>query len=194
LTLGWTLDLAAWPVIDFLTQPKGALLSAAIWSYFDAPVEHRREGVESAMRRTSGLLIVVGAASAMGAMATAVFPIDGLLSGISGHAAALIGLFVIAAMMKLLQGSSMATFVAVAPLVLPIVEHMEISPIAAIYAICLGSFVAILPNDSYYWIVRSDALEQQSDGAAIRRLAGASICQALTGLALLLLFLRFGLV
>ena len=194
LILGWTLDLAAWPVLDFVTQPKGALLSAAIWSYFDTPVEHRREGVEAAMRRTSGLLIVVGAASAMGAMATTVFPIDGLLSDASGHVAALVGLFVIAAMMKLLQGSSMATFVAVAPLVLPIVEHMEISPIAAVYAICLGTFVAILPNDSFYWIVRGDALEQQGDGAAIRRLAGASVCQALTGLALLLFLLQFGFV
>jgi len=194
LVLGWTLDLAAWPVLDFLTQPKGALLSAAVWSYFDTPVEHRREGVESSMRRTAGLLVVVGAASALGAMTTLVFPIDGLLSGASGHAAALVGLFVVAALMKLLQGSSMATFAAVAPLVLPVVEHMQISPVAAVYAICLGAFVAILPNDSYYWIVRGDALEQQGDGAAIRRLAGASICQAITGLALLLIFLRFGLV
>ena len=138
--------------------------------------------------------MVVGAASALGAMTTLVFPIDGLLSGASGHAAALVGLFVVAALMKLLQGSSMATFAAVAPLVLPVVEHMQISPVAAVYAICLGAFVAILPNDSYYWIVRGDALEQQGDGAAIRRLAGASICQAITGLALLLIFLRFGLV
>lgn len=194
LVLGWTLDLAAWSALDFLTQPKGALLCAGVWSYFDTPVEHRREGVETAMRRTSGLLIVVGAASALGTMATTVFPIDGLLNGASGHVVALIGLFAVAAMMKLLQGSSMATFVAVGPLVLPLVEHLEISPIAAVYAICLGSFVAILPNDSYYWIVRGDALEHEGDGAAIRRLAGASICQALTGLALLILFLNLGLV
>ena len=194
LTLGWSLDLAAWPVLDFFTRPKGALLAAALWSYLDTPAEHRREGLESSIRRTAGLLVVVGAASAVGAMATTVGPVAGYLPGASGQAALLIGLFAIAALMKMLQGSSMATFAAVAPLVLPLVEHMQISPIAAVYAICLGAFVAILPNDSYYWVVRGDALEGTGDGAAIRRLAGASICQAFTGLGLLLLFLYLGLV
>ncbi|MBT5264651.1 MAG: hypothetical protein HOL85_07465, partial [Rhodospirillaceae bacterium] len=91
LVTGWTLDLAAWPVLDFFTRPKGALLVAAVWSYFDTPVEHRREGLESSIRRTSGLLIVVGAASAVGAIATAVVPIDHLLPDASGQTAALIG-------------------------------------------------------------------------------------------------------
>ena len=194
LVTGWTLDLATWPVLDFFTRPKGALLVAAVWSYFDTPVEHRREGLESSIRRTSGLLIVVGAASAVGAIATAVVPIDHLLPDASGQTAALIGLFIIAALMKTLQGSAMATFAAVAPLVLPLIEHMQISPVAAVYAICLGAFVAILPNDSYYWVVRGDALQKQGDGTATFFLAGASICQALTGLALLVLFLRLGLV
>ncbi|MDP6564480.1 MAG: hypothetical protein QF578_06605 [Alphaproteobacteria bacterium] len=194
LVLGWSTDLAAWPVVDFFTRPKGALLAAALWSYLDTPAEHRREGLESAVGRTSGLLIVVGAASAVGAMATAVVPIERLLPGASGQAAALIGLFAIAALMKTLQGSSMATFAAVAPLVLPLIEHMQIPPVAAVYAICLGAFVAILPNDGYYWVVRREALERASDGAATFYLAGASVCQALTGLVLLLLLLHLGLV
>ncbi len=194
LVIGWTTDLAAWPVLDFFSQPKGALITAALWSYFDTPAEHRREGLESAVSRTASLLIVVGAASAVGAMATAVIPVDRLLPGTTGQIAAIIGLFAIAAAMKTLQGSSMATFAAVAPLVLPLIEHLRISPVAAVYAICLGAFVAILPNDSYYWIVRKDALASSGDGAATWRLAGASVCQALTGLVLLILFLHFGVV
>ena|GEM_PF-4137779 len=59
-------------------------------------------------------------------------------------------------------------------------------PVAAVFAICLGSFVAILPNDSFYWLVRRSALEGQSDQRSIAVLSGGALVQALVGLAVLL--------
>lgn len=38
------------------------------------------------------------------------------------------------------------------------------------FAVCLGSFVAILPNDSYYWLVKSDAFPEYSTGRSIVRI------------------------
>lgn len=53
----------------------------------------------------------------------------------------------------------MATLAALGPLVAPMMAHLGLPPALAVYAICAGCFIAILPNDSYYWLVRRDALE-----------------------------------
>jgi H+/gluconate symporter-like permease len=69
-----------------------------------------------------------------------------------------------------------------------IVMASGVNQIAAVFAICLGSFIAILPNDSYYWLVRRDALEgQPSEGRVIRILTGGAILQVLVGMAVLLI-------
>ena len=82
----------------------------------------------------------------------------------------------------------MATFAAVAPVTAPLVAASDLDPVAAIFAICLGSFVAILPNDSFYWLVRRDALAQEkSELKAAKILASGALLQALVGLVLLLI-------
>ena len=173
-------------VVDFLLMPKGALLTAAILALLQTPAAERRDCLDSAVRRTGSLLLVIGAASAFGALLTGLVPLDQLVPTGSGLAtlAALFGLTVI---FKLAQGSSMATFAAVAPVAAPIVAASGADPVAAVFAICLGSFIAILPNDSYYWLVRRDALEHEaSEAKVIRILSGGSVLQALLGMALLL--------
>ena len=63
----------------------------------------------------------------------------------------------------------------------------EVQQIAAVFAICLGSFIAILPNDSYYWLVRRDALDDiKGEGRVMRILSGGAAVQALVGMAVLL--------
>ena len=57
----------------------------------------------------------------------------------------------------------------------------------SVMAICLGSLIAILPNDSFYWLVRQDAMAGQPEPVAISTLAAGSVLQALTGLGVLLL-------
>jgi len=187
LGVGWSFDLAQLTVLDFLTRPKGALLLAAVWAYLDTPTTLRRDCIDAAVRRTGGLLLLVGAASAFGGMATAVVPVAQFLpSGDGGQLAVVLGLFGIAAAMKMLQGSTMATFAVVGPLVQPVVQQLSVSPVLAVYAICLGCFVAILPNDSYYLLVRGDALGQHNERSALLRMSGASIIQGAVGLAALL--------
>ena len=85
----------------------------------------------------------------------------------------------------------MATFAAIAPVAAPIVLVSGVNEIAAVFAICLGSFIAILPNDSYYWLVRRDALVEQSEGGVIRIMSGGATLQALVGMAFLLTAVSF---
>lgn len=92
------------------------------------------------------------------------------------------------ALFKCVQGSSMATFAAIGPVAAPVVLSSGVDAVAAVFAICLGSFIAILPNDSYYWLVRQDALQgERSERRAIFILAGGAIVQALAGLTLLMI-------
>lgn len=174
------------PAVDFFLQPKGALLLAAVLALAQVPRPERRACLDSAVRRTGSLLLVIGVASAFGIILLAVVPLGGLLPKGNG-VLMILGLFGLTVVFKLAQGSSMATFAAVAPVTAPLVLGSETNPNLAIFAVCLGSFAAILPNDSYYWLVRRDALAQEaSESRAIMILAGGATLQALVGLALLL--------
>jgi len=195
LLAGWLLPLHDIPVLGFLVQPKGALLMAGVAAWIGTPAHLRRECVDSAVRRTTGLMLLVGAAGAFGAMATYAVPVASLLpQGEGGQLAGVLALFAAAAMLKMLQGSSMATFAALGPLVAPLAAHLGLPPALTVYAICAGGFVAILPNDNYYWLVRRDALEGAPEKAAILRLTGAAVCQGLAVLAALLAIWALGVV
>lgn len=186
LILGGLLGPTGIPVLDFLMLPKGALLIAAIMVLLQTPSHLRRACLDSAVRRTGSLLLVIGAASAFGAVLTGMLPVADLVPPGNGTLA-LILLFGVTVLFKLAQGSSMATFAAVTPVAAPLVLSSGADPVAAVFAICLGSFIAILPNDSFYWLVRRSALEDRSDRRAILVLSGGAIVQALVGLVVLLL-------
>ena len=186
LLLGGAVHTTGHAAVDFLLTPKGALLLAAVLALFQKPPEDRRACLDSAVRRTGSLLLVIGAASAFGAVVTGLFPLDHIMPG-QGGTSTLIALFALSALFKLLQGSSMATFAAIAPVAAPIVMASDVSALAAVFSICLGSFVSILPNDSYYWLVRRDMLaEDSSEARAVRILSAGACVQALVGLAILL--------
>lgn len=186
LMLGGVLNSTGSHAVDFLLTPKGALVLAAIFALLQTDPSQRRDCLDSAVRRTGSLLLVIGAASAFGTALMGVFPLENIMPNQSG-AYTLLGLFFLSAMFKLLQGSSMATFAAVAPVAAPIVIANDISTLAAVFSICLGSFVAILPNDSYYWLVRRDMLKDDAkERRALRILSGGSFFQAIAGMAVLL--------
>jgi GntP family gluconate:H+ symporter len=186
LMLGEFIDLSSRPGLDFLTNPKGALLFAAAWALLSTPPHQRRECLDEAVRRTGSLLFVIGAASAFGAVLVLTIPIGEFFPKQSGLLG-IISLFMLTALFKLAQGSSMATFAAVAPVAAPIVASSNLPPAAAVFAICLGSFVAILPNDSFYWLVSKDAFINVSESKRISILAGGATVQSLGGLLILLI-------
>lgn len=191
LAVGAAIDFAAFPAADFVTQPKGALIAAAIVALIGLSRERIRECLDSAVNRTGGLLLVIGAASAFGGILTSVFDVGGFLPSNAGILG-LISLFLLTVMFKLMQGSSMATFAAVAPIAAPLVLAAGLNPVAAIFAICLGTFVTMLPNESFYWLVRRDALEEYTETRALLTLSPGAALQAITGMAVLLALVALG--
>jgi gluconate:H+ symporter, GntP family len=181
LILGGLLKPVAFPLIDFITRPKGALLIAAALAVWMTDAVQRRECLDSAMSRSASLLLVVGAASAFGLMLTTVFPIAGLVPNGTTGVAMLFVLFAVTAVFKITHGSSTVTLATVTPVLAPVILAAGVSPAAAVFAVCLGSMV-IIPTDSYYWLVRSDALAHASERSAIITLGGGAALQAIAGL------------
>jgi GntP family gluconate:H+ symporter len=193
LAVGSLHSFTAVPLADFLTRPKGALLVAAAWALMDTAPAARSECLDAAVRRTASLLLLIGAASAFGGILVKVLPLDRVLPADPGVTGTLVVLFLVTMLFKIVQGSSMATFAAVTPVVAPLVHATALSPVAAIFAVCLGSF-AIMPTDSFYWLVRSDVLADRSETQAIGTLAGGAALQAVTGFAVLCLLQASGII
>lgn len=193
LLIGASTPVKAYPFLDFICHPKGALFVAAAWALVGTPQENRRDCLDVAMRRTGWLLIVIGAASAFGGMIVRFVPLHTFLPAASSVTGVLVTLFVMTMLIKIIYGSAMATFATAAALLAPIVTATAVPGVPAVFAICLGSF-AILPTDSFYWLARSDALAGQSERDSILTLAGGAALQAAVGFTALLGMYMVGLV
>ncbi len=181
LLLRTRVALAALP--DFVLGPKGALLLAAGAGLWFVP--HQRLALlETALRRTAPLLLMIGAASALGAMLVQALPMEQIGSALRRSGAALPALFLLTAGFKLLKGSSMATFAGTSGIVAASLPALDVSPVAAVLAMCCGAFVSIAPNDSLYWLVRQDAPEGVDP---TRRLFMGPLLQGVAGMAAVLL-------
>lgn len=180
-------------LLDFITEPKGALILSATVALLRVPKDDRRECLDTAIRQTGSLILIIGVASAFGGILAHVVPLDSFIPAQTG-VIGIISLFVLSATFKLVQGGSLAAFAAAASVAAPLVEGIGISPVVAVFSICVGSFVAILPNDSFYWLVRRDALSGDDEPRAIAILAGGSTLQAFAGLIIILLAAGLGFV
>lgn len=182
IALGIFIDFSFNIWLALATDPKGALFISAGLGLAMINRADRLTCINTGIRRTGYLLVVIGMASAFSLFLTEAVPMQQLFVSANGMLA-LIGLFVISALIKLLQGSSMATFATVGPIAVPIVAASGVAPEFAVIAVCLGSFIAILPNDSFYWLIRDNTQLNQrySDLNIIAILGGGTVMQAATG-------------
>lgn len=188
LAAGFLFQFQGHPTLKFLTAPIGALLVTSLLTYGLIEPEHRRKCLDSALKRTAPLLLVIAVATALGTLVASMVPLGrlamGLTPGRSNLVLALI-LFGVTALFKMLNGSSMATFAAVPPILAPVVAASSLDPTLAVYAICLGSFVAILPNDSFFWLTQPEASSASSKPGPDFTFTVLSVIQGVTGLAAL---------
>jgi gluconate:H+ symporter, GntP family len=187
LIAGFAFDLTAMPALKFICAPIGALVASAVAAFALVSPDRRGAACEAALKRTASLVFVIGSATSLGTMLGVMLPIDALASSFASAkgSLALCGIsFAVAALFKVINGSSMATFATVPPLVAPLLAASSIDPRLATYALCLGSFVAILPNDSFFWITQPP-ISAKPGSKPDFSLTWVSIVQACAGLAAL---------
>lgn len=163
-----------------------ALSLAAVVALVLADPQRRAACLDAALARTSRLLFMIGAAAALGVQVAPLLEPGLLLAHAHHGAVSVMVLFAAAALVKTAQGSSMVTFATVTALLGPAIAPLGLSMSAAVLAICAGSLTILLPNDSFYWLVRTDALKDWPERRCIAVLAVGSVLQALTAVACLL--------
>lgn len=190
LVLQHTVELP--PLLGFLLGPKGAVTAAALVALLPLDAPGRAKAVDSGLRRTAPLLLMIGCASALGAVLAQVLPVGRLAEALVSTGLVLPALFCFTAIFKTVKGSSMATFAGTSGIVAALLPALHVSREAAALAMCAGAFVCITPNDSLYWLVRNDALTDQPERSALRVLALGSSLQGIAALVVVVVLQHFG--
>lgn len=178
--------------LTFLFSPKGALITAAAASLLFIDKSKYTLAFQSGINRTAPLLLIIGSASALGAMLVAVLPFEQLAQSLVATGLVIPALFLLTAFFKIAKGSSMATFAGTSGLVAALLPNLNVSVEAATLAMCAGAFVTIAPNDSLYWLVRQDAFSESEGQRATWILGLGATLQGITALIVVQLAVLFG--
>lgn len=180
---GWAgscLDLAGHPVIAL---PLGVLAFMA--ANRRVGMAAMTEWITKAITRAGGVLAIVGAGGALGAVVRVSGVGDYLGRTLTG--AGIPGLlvpFALALALKTAQGSSMVTLFTTPAIVAPLLPVLGIAPEVAALATLAGALGVIHVNDSFFWVVTRFA--DMDVTAGYKSLTVLSLLQAAVALGMVL--------
>jgi len=174
--------------IDFVGHPVVAMLVAVGLAMFVArkhPSQRVSSWVANGVARGASIVAIVGAGGVLGKILIDADMGRILVSSIAGVGiSGALTIFLVAAVIKTAQGSSVVTMVTAPSIVLPLLPTLGISPTFATLLVCAGAMISVHVNDSYFWVVTG--FSQMSVVQGIRSLTAMSILQGLTVLVLIL--------
>lgn len=164
------LEGTAASVVSFLGAPVIAVgigLIVAIYGLTSKlSKEETIEKMEQGIKSAGIIILVTGGGGALGTVLRD--------SGAGDYIAQLIAAtsippillpFIIASLVRLVQGSGTVAMITAASITAPIIAKLDVNPVFAALAACVGSLVFSYFNDSYFWVVNrmlgiKDAREQ----------------------------------
>ncbi|MDD2494221.1 MAG: GntP family permease [Tissierellia bacterium] len=152
---------ATGPVVDaliFLGSPVIAVGIGLIVAIYGLSGKYSRSETLDLMERgikSAGIIILVtGGGGALGRVLRDSGAGDYIAQSISQTSLPPILLpFVIASLLRLVQGSGTVAMITSASITAPIIATLNVNPVFAALAACTGSLVYSYFNDSYYWVV-----------------------------------------
>ena len=177
-----------WTWVEFLGHPVLAMLAGIGVAVFLARgygMERVTEWVSNGFTRAASIVAIVGAGGILGRIL-----LDAKIGQALGYSLTSIGLtgpivvFLVAAIIKTAQGSSVVTMVTAPSILLPLLPSLGVSPTFATLLVSAGAMISIHLNDSYFWIVTG--FSQLSVVEGIKTLTIMSVVQGLTALLLVL--------
>jgi GntP family gluconate:H+ symporter len=173
--------------IDFVGHPVVAMLVAVGFALFSARAhtsDKVSQWVSDGVARGASIIAIVGAGGALGRILGDANMGKILVSSIAGVGIpGAITVFLVAAVIKTAQGSSVVTMVTAPSILLPLLPSLGISPTLATLLVSAGAMVSVHVNDSYFWVVTGFSQISVSEG--IKSLTVMSILQGITVLALI---------
>jgi len=148
-------------ILIFAGSPITALLIGMLFSFLlvrngEKDVFGNNGWVGQALKNCFSMVLITCAGGALGKVLASWDISDINLNGFSSHSGILVA-FVVAALIKTMQGSSAVAIVTASSIMFPLLGSMGLdSPIAKALVVCsvgAGSMVLSHVNDSYFWVV-----------------------------------------
>ncbi len=157
-------------IISFLGSPVIAVGVGLIVSIYGLAGKFSREEtleyMETGIKSAGTIILVTGGGGALGAVLRESGAGDYIAKIIAQTSLPAVLLpFIIATLVRLIQGSGTVAMITAASITAPILANMNVNPVFGALAACIGSLMFSYFNDSFFWVVNrligiTDAKEQ----------------------------------
>lgn len=145
-------------ILIFLGQPVIAVAIGLLISIYTLTIGQKRKDVinelEDSMKSAGIIIFVTGGGGALGQVIKSAGVGDYIAKGMAATALPIIILpFLIATLVRFVQGSGTVAMITSAGITAPIVEAAGGNMLLGAFAACIGSLFFSYFNDSFYWVV-----------------------------------------
>ena len=176
-------------IFEIIGKPEIALLIGFIMTLIflkKDEIQSTPQWIIKSLKNSFGILLITGAGGALGYIIRESEIIDNLNLNIATGLASIFSVFILATIIKTIQGSSTVAIVTTCAITAPILQSIgmtsELEKVILIISIGSGAMTISHVNDSYFWVVTKYSNIEMND--VLKYFSSATLIQGLTGLVL----------
>ena len=176
-------------IFEIIGKPEIALLIGFIMTLIflkKDEIQSMPQWIIKSLKNSFGILLITGAGGALGYIIRESGIIDNLNLNIATGLASIFSVFILATIIKTIQGSSTVAIVTTCAITAPILQSIgmtsELEKVILIISIGSGAMTISHVNDSYFWVVTKYSNIEMND--VLKYFSSATLIQGLTGLVL----------
>ena len=176
-------------IFEIIGKPEIALLIGFIMTLIflkKDEIQSMPQWIIKSLKNSFGILLITGAGGALGFIIRESGIIDNLNLNIATGLASIFSVFILATIIKTIQGSSTVAIVTTCAITAPILQSIgmtsELEKVILIISIGSGAMTISHVNDSYFWVVTKYSNIEMND--VLKYFSSATLIQGLTGLVL----------
>ena len=176
-------------IFEIIGKPEISLLIGFIMTLIflkKDEIQSTPQWIIKSLKNSFGILLITGAGGALGYIIRESGIIDNLNLNIATGLASIFSVFILATIIKTIQGSSTVAIVTTCAITAPILQSIgmtsELEKVILIISIGSGAMTISHVNDSYFWVVTKYSNIEMND--VLKYFSSATLIQGLTGLVL----------
>ena len=176
-------------IFEIIGKPEIALLIGFIMTLIFLKKDEMQstpQWIIKSLKNSFEILLITGAGGALGYIIRESGIIDNLNLNIATGLASIFSVFILATIIKTIQGSSTVAIVTTCAITAPILQSIgmtsELEKVILIISIGSGAMTISHVNDSYFWVVTKYSNIEMND--VLKYFSSATLIQGLTGLVL----------
>lgn len=176
-------------IFEIIGKPEIALLIGFLMTLIflkKDEIQSTPQWIIKSLKNSFGILLITGAGGALGYIIRESEIIDNLNLNIATGLASIFSVFILATIIKTIQGSSTVAIVTTCAITAPILQSIgmtsELEKVILIISIGSGAMTISHVNDSYFWVVTKYSNIEMND--VLKYFSSATLIQGLTGLVL----------